>query len=54
MLAEKPMTQTELTVALMEAGYETSMTKPALRNAVGVVLREDARRFRKDGDKWAI
>jgi hypothetical protein len=45
----RPMTATELVVAMLEAGYETSMTPNALRNAVGVELRKA---FKRDGAKW--
>jgi DNA-binding transcriptional ArsR family regulator len=46
----RPMTQTELTVRMLEAGYETTMSKPVLRNAVGVELRKCG--YRNDGGKW--
>lgn len=52
-LADKPLTQTELVVAMLEAGYETTMTPQALRNAVGVELRKDGE-FRKTDGKWEI
>lgn len=43
-LAERgPMRQTELVMAMLEAGYKTTMTPKNLRNAVGVVLRKDSR-----------
>jgi hypothetical protein len=47
-----PMRQTELVVAMLEAGYETSMTPQALRDAVGVELRKGP--FMSDGGKWAV
>jgi len=46
-----PMTQTELTVALLEAGYITSMNKGYLRNAIGEVLRKGG--YRCEGGKWS-
>ena len=46
----QPMTQTELVVRMLEAGYETTMSKPMLRNAVGVELRKDG--FGCEGGKW--
>jgi hypothetical protein len=46
----KPMTQTELVVRMVEAGYDSTMTKPALRNAVGVELRKGG--FGNEGGKW--
>lgn len=36
------MNQTELTMAILEQGYETSMKPKALRDAVGVILRGSA------------
>jgi hypothetical protein len=44
------MTQTELVVRMLEAGYDTTMSKQALRDAVGVELRKGG--FRRDGQKW--
>jgi len=52
-LSQRPLTQTELVVAMMEAGYETTMTQKALRDAVGVVLRGDPKQFRSEGRKWS-
>jgi hypothetical protein len=46
-----PMTATELTVRMLEAGYETTMGKKALRDAVGVELRKGG--FSNQGGKWA-
>jgi hypothetical protein len=45
-----PMTQTELVVALLEAGYRTTMKREYLRNAVGEVLRKGG--YRCEGGKW--
>ena len=45
-----PMRQTELVVAMLEQGYETTMTRNALRDAVGVELRKGT--FRNEGGKW--
>jgi hypothetical protein len=44
------LTATELIVRLVEAGYESTMTKKALRDAVGVVLRGG--KSTKDWMKW--
>jgi hypothetical protein len=52
-LAEKPLTQTELVVAMLESGYYTTMTRQALRNAVGMELRKDGE-FRKADGKWTL
>ena len=46
----EPMTQTELVVRMLEAGYQSTMSKPHLRNAVGVELRRGG--FRSEGGKW--
>jgi hypothetical protein len=46
----RQMNQTGLSVAMLEAGYQTSMNPKALRDAVGVVLREGA--FAGKGGKW--
>jgi hypothetical protein len=35
----EPLTATELAVRMVEAGYQTTMGKKALRDAVGVVVR---------------
>ncbi len=51
-LAARTMSQTELVVAMLEAGYQTSMTRRRLRDAVGVVLRGDRKRFAKRGRQW--
>lgn len=46
----RPMTPTEVTVALVEAGYETSMQPAHLRVAVTRALHEGP--FKKEGQKW--
>ena len=51
MLGGQKMTQTELVVAMLEGGYQTSMNPQKPRDAVGVVLREGA--FSGKGGKWA-
>ncbi len=48
------MTQTELVVAMLEAGYQSTMEPRAMRNAVGVVLRGDRGRFVVRGGKWGL
>lgn len=45
----RPMTTTEVVVAVLEAGYQTSMSKTNLRNTV---TRELGRAFKCDGGKW--
>jgi DNA-binding transcriptional ArsR family regulator len=49
--AGKPMTQTELVVAMREAGYHSTMTPQALRNAVGAELRKEVAFCKADG-RW--
>ncbi len=39
---------------MMEAGCETEMTKKTRRDAVGVAMRKEPSRFRKDGEKWSV
>lgn len=51
-LADRAMTQTELVVAMLEAGYETTMSRKALRMEVTTILRKGTGRFKTDGDKW--
>jgi len=46
----RPMTQTELVVTMLAQGYETTMTRNALRDAVGMELRKGA--VKGDGGKW--
>jgi len=48
----RPMNQTELVVAMLEQGYETTMTRNTLRDAVGVELREGA--VKGEGGKWML
>jgi DNA-binding transcriptional ArsR family regulator len=52
-LAGRTLTQTELAVAMLDAGYQTTMTPKALRDAVGVVLRRERGQFVQRGGKWA-
>ena len=49
-LGAKSLTQTELVMAMIDAGYQSTMTPQALRNAVGVVLREGP--FKRREGKW--
>ncbi len=51
--SDEPMTAIELTVALIEAGYETSMTRQHLRNTVGRMLAERGE-FERDGEAWGL
>jgi hypothetical protein len=46
----RPMTLTELTVAVVEAGHKSSTNGRQLRNQVARELREDG--FRRDGERW--
>ena len=50
----QPVRQTDLVVAMLEAGYQTTMTPKRLRDAVGVVLRKGRERFREVGGEWAL
>ncbi len=47
----EPMTQTELTVRMREAGYDSTMDNRVLRNVVGEELRSGG--FTKEGGKWS-
>lgn len=53
-LGDQSMSQTELVVAMLEAGYDSVQTPAALRNHVGVVLRGDRKRFRRASGKWVL
>jgi len=46
----RPMTVLEITVAIEEAGYQSTMTPKALRDYVGRKLRAGG--FRRDGERW--
>jgi hypothetical protein len=48
----RPMRQTELALALLEAGYQTAMEPRAFRTAVGVELRRGG--FANHGGKWGV
>ncbi len=48
----QPVRQTDLVVAMLESGYQTSMRPKVLRDAVGRVLRGDKGRFRQRDGKW--
>ncbi len=50
----QPMRQTDLVVAMLDAGYQTTMTPKNLRNAVGVALHRDRKRFRQVDGEWAV
>jgi hypothetical protein len=52
-LKAEPLTQTEIVVTMLEAGYETTMGQKALRDAVGLALRRAPERFTVQGRKWA-
>ena len=47
----QPLRQTELVAAMLEAGYQSTMSPKNLRTAVGIVLRKGA--YRQSGGKWA-
>jgi len=49
-LGMRPMTTTEVCVAVLEAGYQTTMAKTALRNHVTRQLSRGG--FRCEGGKW--
>jgi hypothetical protein len=51
-LADKQMTKLELTVAVLEAGYESKRTRRELREAIRQTLKKDER-YMKDGEKWS-
>jgi hypothetical protein len=51
-LADKQMTELELTVAVLEAGYESKRTRRELREAIRQTLKKDER-YMKDGEKWS-
>ncbi len=51
-LADGPLSQTELAIKLLDRGYRTTMTPAALRDALGVVLRKGP--FKRQGGKWAV
>lgn len=53
-LAGRNLTQTELVVAMLEAGYHSTMAPKLLRNRLGVVLRRERKRFVRNGGKWAL
>ncbi|MBC7853427.1 MAG: hypothetical protein IAF94_08330 [Pirellulaceae bacterium] len=48
----RPMTQTELVIVMLEAGYESGMNKSYLRNAVGSLLRTSPV-YRNVRGKWS-
>lgn len=51
-LGNRHMNATELTVAVLEAGYESNQNRRKLRMTIGNKLRLEAERFKKQGDKW--
>jgi predicted transcriptional regulator len=52
-LGDRSMTQTELVVCMLEAGYDTQRKPNALREAVGQMMRADER-FVVKGGKWSL
>ena len=48
----EPMTQTELTVRMREAGFDSTMDDRTLRNVVGEELRRGG--FANHSGKWAV
>ena len=52
--SRQPMRQTELVMAMLEAGYQTTMSPKRLRDAVGVVLRKGGGRFREVDGEWGV
>lgn len=51
-LGKQSMTQTELVVAMLEAGYHTTMKPKALRDTVGTAMRREPEKFVCKGGKW--
>jgi hypothetical protein len=52
-LGDRRLNQTEICVAILDAGYKTSMKPRALRNAIAAMLRENRKRFSEQGGKWS-
>jgi len=50
----QPVRQTDLVVAMLEAGYQTTMSPKRLRDAVGRVLRGDRGQFWEEDGEWSI
>ncbi len=46
----RPMTVTEVAVAVIEAGYQSTMSRNNLRNHVGRLLAKGD--FKREGGKW--
>lgn len=51
-LADRRMNATELTVAVLESGYETKQNRRKLRMTIGNTLRRETDKFKRQGDKW--
>lgn len=47
----RPMTLTEITVAVVEAGFPTTMTRKNLRSYVGRELKDGG--YRRSGERWS-
>lgn len=52
MLSDRPMNDTELAVAMIEAGYDSSMSPKALRQEIAALLRESKAEFVKSDGRW--
>ena len=52
--AEKPMTQTEMVVSMLESGYETEQEPSYLRNHVGTTMRNDERFKKTTSGRWCL
>lgn len=50
----RPMRQTDLVVAMIEAGYQTTMKPKGQRDAVGNVLTEGQGGISESGGKWTV
>ena len=50
----EPMRATEVVVALLEHGYETSMDRENLRNAVCAALRDGGEFEKLEGGRWSV
>ena len=52
--AEKPMTQTEMVVSMLESGYETEQEPSYLRNHVGTVMRNSSQFEKTASGRWRL
>ena len=52
--ANKPLTQTEIVVLMLEMGYETEQTPKYLRNHVGTTMRKHVRFKVNRAKRWCV